>query len=260
MIKKFTLIFSLLLTSSLSAVSNANAYGQWVDCVIVTSAGLNSWGMYGNPAYDVKISNGCQGDVGSVTIDFDSGSYDVYSFNNRQTIYSLASYGTTKTFTLEGIKPGYYFPTLKITASQDYSSKRVNLPSFTIQAPQQPNLGNNGGTAVLPPSKSSSLATKNVCVSGSDYGPYCFDYPSWTYEICSSNPSGWVQEKVGTKWSNRWTFKGSRNSSSCTTAGIPYLITINGETTGSNSMRLSFTKTSSSAGFYSYFNLKVSSK
>lgn len=258
--KRLLLFLITCLAVSTPSIQTASAYGQWVDCVIVNSAGLNSWGSFGNPSYDVRITSGCSGDVGGVNLEFDPGSFDVYSFDSRQNIFSLSSFSTSKSFSLEGIKPGLYFPSIRITATKDYSSKRVSLPSFTIEAPAQPNLGNNGGTAVLPPSSNKVLVTKQVCVSGANYGPYCTDFPSWTYEICSSNPSGWVQEKVKNTWTKVWEFKGVKSSTSCVKGSIPYLITVNGTTTGTSSMRLSFTKTSSKSGFYSYFNLKVSNK
>jgi hypothetical protein len=239
----------------LNSPSPASAYNQWVDCVVVSSAGLSSFYSFGSPEYEIKVSNGCQGDMGGVTLEFDSGSYDVWSFNNRVSIWSLSSWSTTKTFSLENIKPGYYSPTLKITATQDYSTRRMNLPSFTIQAPEQPSLGNNGGSATLP---GSSYPAKQVCTSSTIAGKTCSDYPNWTYAICSTNPSGILQEKVGTSWVKLWNFKGTKDST-CESK-YPYLISIEGSskrTTGTTSLRLAFSKTATKAAWYDNFKVTL---
>lgn len=252
---KLTKAISILFISalSLSGASPASAYNQWVDCVVVSSAGLSSFYSFGSPEYEIKISNGCEGDMGGVTLDFDSGSYDVWGFNDRVSIWSLTSWRTTKSFSLDNIKPGYYSPTLKITATKDYSTRRMNLPSFTIQAPAQPSLGNNGGSTRLP---GSSYPTKQVCTSSTIVGKTCSDYPNWIYSICSTNPSGVLQEKVGTRWVKLWNFKGSKDATCA--SKYPYLINVEGSskrTSGSISLRLAFSKTSTKTAWYDNFKV-----
>jgi hypothetical protein len=254
-ISKLAKVISVLIFSalSLSGTSPASAYNQWVDCVVISSAGLSSFYSFGSPEYEIKIANGCEGDMGGVTLDFDSGSYDVWGFNNRVSIWSLTSWRTTKTFSLDNIKPGYYSPTLKITATKDYSTRRMNLPSFTIQAPAQPSLGNNGGTATLP---GSSYPAKQICTSSTIAGKTCSDYPNWTYSICSTNPSGILQEKVGTSWVKLWNFKGSKDSSCA--SKYPYSIVVEGSskrTSGTVSLRLAFSKTSTKSAWYDNFKI-----
>ena len=251
-IMKF-LCVSLLVITSMGRISPASAYNQWVDCVVISSAGLSSFYSLGSPEYEIKIANGCEGDMGGVTLDFDSGSYDVWGFNNRVSIWSLTSWRTTKTFSLDNIKPGYYSPTLKITATKDYSTRRMNLPSFTIQAPAQPSLGNNGGTATLP---GNSYPAKQICTSSTIAGKTCSDYPNWTYSICSTNPSGILQEKVGASWVKLWNFKGSKDSSCA--SKYPYLIDVEGSskrTSGTISLRLAFSKTSTKSAWYDNFKI-----
>ena len=245
----------MIFLSSLIRVSPAIASNQWVDCVVLSSAGLSTYYTFGSPEYEIKVSNGCQGDLGSVTLEFDSGSFDVWGFNNRVSIWSLTSWSTTKTFSLEHIKPGFYSPTIKITATKDYSTRRMNLPGFTIQAPTQPSLESKGGSATLPESSSSA---KQVCTSSTIAGKTCSDYPNWTYSICSSNPSGILQEKVGTSWVKLWNFKGAKDSS-CETK-YPYLIYIEGSskrTSGTTSLRLAFSKTSIRLAWYDYFKVSL---
>lgn len=254
---KMTSRYFIVLLSGLLmmfGLSPASAYGQWVDCVVVSSAGLSPFPYFGSPAYEVKVSNGCQSDMGGVTLEFDSGSFDVWSYN-RESIYSLGSWGTTKTFSLQNIKPGFYTPSLKITATQDYSSRRMNLPSFTIQAPTQPSLGDNGGSATLP---RNPIPSKQVCTNSKIAGKACSDWPNWTYSICSTNPSGALQEKVGTTWVKLWSFKGSK-ASTCESK-YPYLISIQGSTkkaSGTSSLRLAFSKTSTSSAWYDYFTVSL---
>jgi hypothetical protein len=249
------MITAFLANQIFSTISPANAYNQWVDCVVVSSAQLSPFLSFGSPEYEIKLSNGCQGDMGGVTLDFDSGSYDVFSFDGRVSIWSLTSWTTTKTFSLQNIKPGYYMPTLKITATKDYSSRRMNLPSFTIQAPAQPSLGNNGGSVTLPNSVSN---TKQICTYSKIAGTNCSAYPDWTYAICSTNPNGVVQEKISNTWVKLWSFKGIKDSS-CD-AKYPYSISIYGTSTkvkGVSNLRLSFQKTATKTAWIDYFTVTI---
>lgn len=242
-------IFSI----SLFGRSPASANNQWVDCVVITSAGLSPFLSFGSPEYQIKLSNGCKGEMGGVRLDFDSGSYDVWGFNNSTSIWSLNSWSTTKSFSLERIKPGYYSPSLKLTATKDYSSRRMTLPSYLIQAPAQPYLGNNGGTATLP---GSSQLSKQVCTNSTIAGKTCSDYPNWTYSICSTNPSGVLQEKVGTSWVKLWSFRGLKDSS-CKSK-YPFLIEAEGSSEGARgsiSLRLAFSKTANKSAWYDYFKV-----
>ena len=248
------LIALLIFLFTLSGIGPVSAYGQWVDCVVVSSAGLSPYPYFGSPAYEVSVSNGCQGDMGGVTLEFNSGSFDVWE-SNRESIWSLGSWNTTKTFTLENIKPGFYYPTLTITATKDYSTRRMNLPSYSIQAPAQPTLGSYGGTATLP---NNSYQAKQICTSSAKVARTCSTYPNWTYSICSTNPSGVLQEKVGANWVKLWNFKGTKNTS-CTSK-YPYSILIEGSSTkktGTTTLRLAFTKTSSYSAFYDTFQLTL---
>ena len=248
----FTVIFALISIGHLATPIKAEAYGDLVDCVVVRSAGLSPFPYFGSLAYEVKVQNGCDADIGTIKLEFDSGSFDVFSFGS-ESIYNLGSYGKTVQFQLENIKPGYYSPTLKITATKDYSTRRMNLPSFTIEAPAQPSLGNNGGSATLP---GSSYPAKQVCTSSTIAGKTCLDYPNWTYSICSTNPSGILQEKVGTRWVKLWNFKGSKDSSCA--SKYPYLIDVEGSskrTSGTVSLRLAFSKTSTKSAWYDNFKI-----
>lgn len=233
----------------------AQAVNQWVDCVVIKSAGLSPFPTFGYPQYEISLYNGCQSDMGGVTLDFDSGSFDVWGLDNHVSIWNLSSWTTTKSFSLEKIKPGFYFPSLKITATQDYSTRRLNLPSFTIQAPIQPSLGDNGGIAVLP---KTTINSKQVCSYSKIAGQNCTEYPNWTYSICSTSFSGVLQEKVGTTWVKLWNFKGSKDAT-CDSK-YPYLIRIDGSTkrtTGETQLRLVFTKTTKSPAWYDYFTLSL---
>ena len=254
-IRGILLSLLLMLMFTLSNAQIAKAYNQWVDCVVVSSAGVSPFLMFGSPEYEIKLYNGCQGDMGSVNLDFDSGSFDVFSFNGRVSIYNLSNYSTTKTFSLQNIKPGFYFPKLKITATKDYSYKTINLPSYSIKAPKQPSLGNNGGSVQLQPDVSLS---RQICTSSSIAGTNCTDYPNWVYNICSTNPSGILQEKVGSIWIKLWSFKGVR-STDCASK-YPYSVIISGTTSkisGNQQMRLVFSKTATKLGWIDYFKVSI---
>jgi len=104
---------------------------EYVDCVEVVRAGL----YFSATNYEIKVANNCNSDLGTVYLDFDTGSYSSYVSTPRVSIWNLSDWGTSKTIYMYGIKPGYYSPTVKITVTKDYSWKRVRLPSFTISKP-----------------------------------------------------------------------------------------------------------------------------
>jgi hypothetical protein len=131
----------------------------------------------------------------------------------------------------------------------------MNLPSFTIQAPAQPSLGNNGGTITLPGNSSTG---KQICTSSTIVGKTCSEYPNWTYSICSTNSAGILQEKVGTSWVKLWNFKGKKDAT-CESK-FPYLITIEGsskKSSGTTSLRLAFSKTSTKTSYFDYFKVTI---
>lgn len=212
-----------------------------LDCIIISSSRLDSDNL--NHIYSIVLKNSCS-------------ELDTYSFSSIdaqmmgvgatltpiQRINSLSSYGTNFNFNLFGIQPGDYFPTLYLKDNLNSGNKVIPLTPFTIK-----NL-NNGST--------SPARIKEVCVSGKNYEIECFDYPEWTYEICSSNQSGKVQSQSGTKWIFGWNFKGIKDLDRCYSTN-PFLITINGTSTKSASLRLSFAKYQSKAAFYSNFKITV---
>jgi hypothetical protein len=243
-------LFILTLKSLIFAVP-ADAYGQWVDCVIVKSAGLSPFPYFGSLAYEVKVLNGCDSDIGSVRLDFESGSFDVFAFNS-QSIFNLSSFGKTVQFELRGIKPGFYSPTLKITSREDFSSKRVRLPAYTIEASRQPALGDDGGSA--------TVSNKEVCSRASGFDTLCQDYPNWIFEMCSSLKDGTLQEYVGNKWVTLWKVKGYKDQSACEDR-FPYAIDLSGNTSlkvgKTSQMRIVFKGTESRSGFTQRFTLSA---
>jgi len=252
-VNRTALVLVLLILSfkSLVFASPAVAYGQWVDCVIVKSAGLSMFSYFGSPAYEVKVVNGCDSDIGSVRLDFESGSFDVFAYNS-QSIFNLSSFGKTVQFELRGIKPGFYSPTLKITSREDFSSKRVRLPSYSIQAPRQPDLGNYGGSA--------TVSDKQVCSRAKDFDTLCQDYPNWIFEMCSSLKDGTLQEYVGDKWVTLWKVKGYKDQSACEDR-FPYAIDLSGNTSlkvgKTSQLRIVFKGTELRSGFTQRFTLSV---
>ena len=121
---------------------NFASAAEYVDCVEVTRAGLISYSAT-NPQYEIRVVNNCKLDLDTVYLEFDTGSYTSYVYTPRISIWNLTDWATSKTVYLNGIKPGYFSPTVKITVSNDYSWKRVRLPSFTILGTSSP--GESGG-------------------------------------------------------------------------------------------------------------------
>jgi hypothetical protein len=212
-----------------------------LDCVQLDRSGLDSGSLSQN--YSLVLRNACS--------ELDSFAFGNISLQlmgvigaqfSYQKIYSLSEYGTSFNFNLNGLSPGSYFPTLYLKDELNSGSKNLPLTPFTIQ--KQTNT----------PSRVSS--NKQVCISGKDYSEECFDYPDWTYEVCSPNQSGKVQIQSGSNWIFGWNFKGTKDLDRCYTAQ-PFLITITGASTRGANLRLAYTKYQSKAAFYSYFKVVV---
>lgn len=140
---------------------------QWVDCAVVTRAGADSFGNY-----VVSVANGCRANISAVRLQFDDG--DLLQSGgigaDTRTVYSLSNFSTGVTFDVRYLKPGFYFPRVKLTATmKDYSSRWVRLPSFSISAPSQPVLTANAYPLPLTPStgvqSGSSPLTSVLCES-----------------------------------------------------------------------------------------------
>lgn len=212
-----------------------------LDCIQLDRSGLDPGNLSQN--YSLVLSNKCS-------------ELDSFAFRNislqlmgvvgaqfsYQKIYSLSEYGTNFNFNLNGLSPGSYFPTLYLKDELNSGSKNFPLTLFTIQ--KQTNA----------PSRIST--SKQVCISGKDYSEECFDYPDWTYEVCSSNQSGKVQIQSGSNWIFGWNFKGTKDLDQCYTTQ-PFLITITGTSTRGANLRLAYAKYQSKASFYSYFKVVV---
>jgi len=211
-----------------------------VNCVQVVRSGLDPSTL--SYTYSLTVKNICS-------------SLDSYSFGNvyfelqgaglntgSQKLYSLSDYGTSLTFRLTGITNGSYFPSLYVRDFSNSSSKSFQLTGFTI--------------GKVSTKSSESVSSKQVCVSGKNYSEECFDFPDWTYEICSSNQAGKVQIKSGTSWLFGWNFKGVKDLDRCQSDN-PFLITISGYSKSSANLRLYFTKYQLKPAFYSNFKVTV---
>lgn len=211
-----------------------------INCLQIMRSGLDPSSL--SYTYSLTVKNVCS-------------SLDSYSFGNvyfelqgaglnsgSQKLFSVSDYGTSLTFRLSGITSGTYFPSLYVRDFTNSGSKSFQVSGFTI----------GKGS----PKSSESVSSKQVCVSGKNYSEECFDYPDWTYEICSSNQSGKVQIKSGSTWLFGWNFKGTKDLDRCQ-ADNPFLITISGYSKASANLRLYFAMYQSKPTFYSNFKVTV---
>lgn len=107
--------------------------------------------------------------------------------------------------------------------------------------------------------QSQQASPRRVCVTSKVLSKTCFDQPKWTYEICSSDQSGRLQEKSGSKWINRQNFKGLRDANSCP-SDSPFLVTVTRKTqmkSGSVHFRLLFAKKGNSPSWTDTFTLSI---
>jgi hypothetical protein len=207
---------------------------SWVDCVVINDGKVNKSYPSIPPSYDFMVSDGCAGsDTGSVKIEFKNGDVLSYSYLDTETIYSLSSYqyyGKKMSFSLKDIKPGLYFPSVRITALNDYSSKTISLPSYTIEAPKQPIL-----TTV-----DSNSEVYYSCAHNSNLKiQECSLYPNWSISVCVSKDylNAILQQQSKTSWNDLFLVSTKYDSTSCSSTINPYLLVING------SSKLSVNKT-----------------
>lgn len=222
-----------------------------LSCVVVSdSEFINS---KFDPMLRISIKNNCS--------DLDSSSFSgfqytlnlpgYYSYLSSKSIYSLSTYGSSLDFSLPGIKPGGYSPTLEIK-DINYQTKKIYLNTFLVLSTTTP---------VPVPAKSTSSANSasltQLCAISKEFADQCSDYPEFNFDLCSSLQKASLQEKVGAKWVFLWTVNGSKDPSICSDSKYPFYILASGENrTGKRTdMRLVFTKTTKISSFTQYFTL-----
>jgi hypothetical protein len=222
-----------------------------LSCVVVSdSEFINS---KFDPMLRISIKNNCS--------DLDSGSFSgfqytlnlpgYYSYLSSKSIYSLSTYGSSLDFSLPGIKPGSYSPSLEIK-DNNYQTKKIYLDTFYVLSTPTP---------APVPAKSTSSANgaslTQLCAISKEFTDQCSDYPEFNFDLCSSLQKASLQEKVGTKWVFLWTVTGSKDPSICSDPKYPFYILASGENrTGKRTdMRLVFTKTTKISSFTQYFTL-----
>ena len=206
--------------------TNSTSVGNsWVDCVIINDGKVNKSYTSLPPSYDFTVSDGCVGsDTGSVKIEFKNGDILSYSYLDTETIYSFSSYqyyDKKMSFSLKDIKPGLYFPSVRITALNDYSSKTISLPSYTIEAPKQP---------ILTAADSNSAVYYSCAHNSTLKIQECDLYPNWSISVCVSNDyiNAILQQQNKTSWSDLFKVSTIYDSTSCSSTINPYLLVING--------------------------------
>lgn len=212
-----------------------------LDCLQVINSGLDNSRI----SYSLTLRKICNtlnsSSFQSIELDLQgAGLYGIYIRSER--LYSVSDYQTSVKFTLGELPSGNYFPKLIMKDKKSLGSREIDLNSFSIEKAK--------------PSVSPKDSYKQLCVSGKNYKEECFTYPNFSYEICSSRPSGKVQYKSGSGWLFGWNFKGEKNLERCTSS-VPFLISISGTSETTLNMRLRYKKYKNSPAFYSYFKVKV---
>ena len=212
-----------------------------LDCLQVINSGLDNSRI----SYSLTLRNICNAlnssSFQNIELDLQgAGLYGIYIRSER--LYSVSDYQTSVKFTLGELPSGNYFPKLIMKDTKYFGSREIDLNGFSIEKAK--------------PSASSKESRRQLCVSGKDYKEECFTYPNFSYEICSSSPSGKVQYKSGSGWLFGWNFKGEKDLERCTSSA-PFLISISGTSETSLNMRLRYNKYKNSPAFYSYFKVKV---
>ena len=123
-----------LLFGSLTPMPISHALSL-ADCIAVTSTQYRN-STFGK-TYEVTVKNAC-GDSVQEALNYSSISFYASSSTlnpETQSIYYLQSYGKTFSFKIKVTKGGVYEPYLQIRVPQDYSNRKIYLPSFKITDP-----------------------------------------------------------------------------------------------------------------------------
>ena len=234
-------VFLSTVLLSLIFQSDANANENLAKCVQVTNSYLIASSF--NPQYVVTLKDACETDLGSISLQFFSGSNSLgAAVPQFRSIFKLNRWGQTEYFDLPSISKGIYTPRLQVTIGKEpWNPQMLYLNTFQIT-------GNSSGSSSnqeTPKQDSSKL--KEWCISSNIVKKTCYTYPSWKYEICSFTARGEVQEKRGTKWFTLWKVAGVK-SEMCSNPD-QFLLSTNGQSTGTGNVSLRFwqpsTKTNS---------------
>lgn len=212
-----------------------------LDCLQVLKGGLD----LSQTSYSITLRNVCDtlnsSSFQNIELNLEgTGLYGIYIRSER--LYSVSDYETNVKFTLGILPNGTYLPRLSMKDTKYFESREIDLKGFTIEKVQ--------------PSATPKDSSKQLCVSGKNYAEECFLYPNFSYEICSSSPSGKVQYQSGSNWLSSWDFKGVKDLERCTSSAM-FLISISGNSKVTLNMRLRYSKYKQYPVFYSYFKVKV---
>lgn len=145
---------TVILASSMSLTS-AEAASNLAQCVQVTSSGIIPSNF--NPRYEVTLNTVCDTDLGSVTIQFYSGSNDIrYAVPQFKSIFRLSKWGETLYFDLGSIPKGIYVPRINITVSKEpWNPNNIYLNQFSIKGSPAPGPSPSPAKSSLPSPKPS---------------------------------------------------------------------------------------------------------
>jgi hypothetical protein len=116
----------------LSGVQNAANASELPKCVQVTNAYVTASTI--NPQYVVTVKDACDADLGSVSLQFFSGSTDVrFAAPQFRSIFKLNKWGETIYFDLGNISQGIYVPRLSVTVGKEpWNPNTIILNGFTV--------------------------------------------------------------------------------------------------------------------------------
>jgi hypothetical protein len=162
-----------LIAMLLLNMPNASAANNLAQCVQVTSSSVTASSL--NPQYVVTVKDACDTDLGSVTIQFYSGSNDIRSATPQfRSIFKLSKWGDTLYFDLGNLAKGVYVPRLNVTVGKEpWNPNNIFLSSFTI----------TGGSASAPTTKPTNSPTPQPS-------------PAKTLASPNSEPKGVITAKI----------------------------------------------------------------
>lgn len=117
---------------ALSAVQQPVQATELPKCVQVINSYITTSII--NPQYVVTVKDACETDLGSVSVQFFSGSTDIrFATPQIRSIFKLSKWGETLYFDLGNISKGTYVPRLSVTIGKEpWNPNNIILNGFTV--------------------------------------------------------------------------------------------------------------------------------
>lgn len=217
-------IIALLASSGIWVNPPEAEASGWADCLYISDAQVLNLGRL---EFQIKIKNGCSSEPSflstSIRWRFELSDFRCRPWNTSGTLLRWPSTYLASTVSIDigTCPPGTYSSTLRLEVPSDFSNQRINLPVFTLLAPQNPAPQSSGGTGTSQtPSTADSSWGEEICVKSSGTGWNCTSGRTWRYESCVDLEGAKTTIKLQRRnssgtWTTVKTVRAKKDLSSC---------------------------------------------